>query len=216
MVRLAPLFNPSTPSTGSKRCNYKQSSFCVTIPSIPVTILIPRRYTQLSSPTLRFHFRARARLPYVSRSSPFPAFLSPDSTASRAHRFQERVAERSFERKRSRSGNGSTPAPIPTDSSSIFRCARKIELSCIHFCTACSATRVNGNEDTRVEPLRSLFYNSLVSFATIFWENIFPSGKRATGETENRRFQRSLVNRLACPFLSISTSFLIRASQKSN
>lgn len=212
MVRLAPLFNPSTPSTGSKRCNYKQSSFRVTIPSIPVTILIPWRYTQPSSPTLRFHFRVQARLPYVSRSSPFPAFLSPDSTASRAHRFQERVAERSFERKGSRSGagNDSTPPP-PTDSSSIFRCARKIELSCIHFCTACSVTRVNGNEDTR-----SLFYNSLVSFATIFWENIFSSGKRATGETENRRFQRLLVNRLACSFLSISTSFLIWASQKSN
>lgn len=205
MVRLAPLFNPSTPSTGSKRCNYKQSSFRVTIPSIPVTILIPRRYTQPSSPTLRFHFRVRARLPYVSRSSPFPAFLSPDSTASRAHRFQERVAERSFERK------ATIQPPTPTDSSSIFRCTRKIELSCIHFCTAWSATRVNGNEDTR-----SLFYNSLVSFATIFWENIFSSGKRATGETENRRFQRPLVNHLACPFLSISTSFLIWASQKSN
>lgn len=115
MVRLAPLFNPSTPSTGSKRCNYKQSSFRVTIPSIPVTILIPRRYTQPSSPTLRFHFRVRTRLPCVSRSSPFPAFLSPDSTASRAHRFQERVAERLFERKGSRSGagNDSTPHPLP-------------------------------------------------------------------------------------------------------
>ena len=171
----------------------------MTIPPIyttPVAILIPRRYTRPSNPPdFAFPFSNMREL-VVRHTSPsrhhFP-FLSfslslslpvPLHGSNRTGRFQEEHSQRTIR------------PPIPTGS--IFRCARKIELPCIHsLAPRCAPllelmvtrTRRYGPRLDRYFIIRSYRFASARIFREYFSKRGRPERKRV-----NWKIGRAIVN----------------------